>query len=402
MTEIQNKQNKQMPKDPICGMDVSPSTNLKLDVGGETFYFCNPRCLQKFAADKGVSAQAVAAILAGPKKGPGWWTNKLFLVTVVVLVLVVGSYIVPFLVPFRLSLWMYFKTIWWAITLGLLLGGLIDHFIPRTYISKVLAKPRTSTVFKAVGLGFLMSACSHGILALSIELYRKGASVPAVIAFLLASPWANLSITILLFGFFGWKALLIITAAVVIAIITGLVYQWLDRKNMIEKNPHSLAVDEQFSILADIRQRMKNTRFTAVQLEHDLRGVFNGAVALGNMVLWWLVLGMGLASLIAAYVPAHVFHAYIGPTWMGLLITLAAATVIEVCSEGSAPLAFEIFRQTGALGNSFVFLMAGVVTDYTEIGLLWTNIGRRTALWLPVIAVPQVVVVGVLMNMLLK
>jgi uncharacterized membrane protein YraQ (UPF0718 family) len=120
------------------------------------------------------------------------------------------------------------------------------------------------------------------------------------------------------------------------------------------------------------------------------------------MVLWWLVLGMGLASLIAAYVPAHVFHAYIGPTWAGLLITLAAATIIEVCSEGSAPLAFEIFRQTGALGNSVVFLMAGVVTDYTEIGLLWTNIGRRTALWLPAVTVPQVVVVGILMNMIIK
>ena len=33
----------------------------------------------------------------------------------------------------------------------------------------------------------------------------------------------------------------------------------------------------------------------------------------------------------------------------------------------------------GALGNSFAFLMGGVVTDYTELGALWSNIGRRTA-----------------------
>ena len=77
---------------------------------------------------------------------------------------------------------------------------------------------------------------------------------------------------------------------------------------------------------------------------------------------------------------------------------LAIATVIEVCSEGSAPIAFELYRQIGALGNPFVFLMAGVATDYTEIGLLWSNIGRRTALWLPAVVVPQVLLLAWLMN----
>ena len=48
-----------------------------------------------------------------------------------------------------------------------------------------------------------MSACSHGILAISMQLYKKGASIPSVITFLLASPWANFPVTILLFGFFG-------------------------------------------------------------------------------------------------------------------------------------------------------------------------------------------------------
>ena len=42
--------------------------------------------------------------------------------------------------------------------------------------------------------------------------------------------------------------------------------------------------------------------------------------------------------------------------------------------------------------------MAGVVTDYTEIGLLWTNVGRRTALWLPIVTVPQVLALGMIAN----
>ncbi len=119
------------------------------------------------------------------------------------------------------------------------------------------------------------------------------------------------------------------------------------------------------------------------------------------MIVWWILIGVLAASVIGAYIPSHMFMTYVGPTALGLFITLIAATIIEVCSEGSSPIAFEIFRQTGALGNSFVFLMAGVATDYTEIGILWTNIGRKTALWLPIIAGPQIVLLGYLFNTLL-
>jgi uncharacterized membrane protein YraQ (UPF0718 family) len=120
------------------------------------------------------------------------------------------------------------------------------------------------------------------------------------------------------------------------------------------------------------------------------------------MVLWWIILGMLLASFAGAYIPVHFFHRFMGPTLLGLIVTLVVATVIEVCSEGSSPLAFEIYRQTSALGNSFAFLMAGVATDYTEIGLLWTNVGRRVALWLPLVTVPQVLLLGHVANTIFK
>ena len=110
---------------------------------------------------------------------------------------------------------------------------------------------------------------------------------------------------------------------------------------------------------------------------------------------------MVAASFARAFVPPTFFTRFMGPTILGLVVTLVLATIIEVCSEGSAPLAFEIFKQTGAFGNSFVFLMAGVATDYTEIGLIWTNIGKKAALWLPIITVPQIIILGYLFNLFL-
>jgi len=328
-----------------------------------------------------------------------WYQNKTFIVLCVLVTPVLLSYSVSFLIPFREALFMYTQKIWWALLLGLFIGGVIDRFIPQEYVSHVLASSKKRTILHAVLYGFLMSVCSHGILALAIQLHKKGASTPSVVTFLLASPWANLPITLILISFFGLiQALYIIIAALVIAVNTGLVYLLLENAGLVEKNIHSVDTPEDFSIWKDIKERNKNYRFSSEQLRSDTKGIYKGAVTLANMVLWWILIGMGLASLAGAYIPSEFFNQYMGPSFGGMMVTLLVATILEVCSEGTAPLAFEVYRQTGALGNALVFLMAGVATDYTEIGLLWANVGHKTAIWLPIIAVPQIILFGIIAN----
>lgn len=329
-----------------------------------------------------------------------WFLKPLFWLALVSAALIGLSYLIPAFLHFRHSFFEYIRMMAAPIFAGLILGGLIDYFIPKEYISKYLAQGTKRTVFYAAGLGFLMSACSHGIIALSMSLHKKGASGPAVVSFLLASPWANLPITFLLVGFFGAYGLIIIFAALLVSITTGLAFQILDKKGWIESNRHSVKVHSDFSIRKDIAKRAREYRFTAPGFLRDARGVTQSTVALGDMVLGWMLLGIILASLSSAFVPAGIFEKFFGPSILGLLMTLGAATVLEVCSEGTSPLAFEIYRQTGAFGNAFAFLMGGVVTDYTEIGLVWQNIGKKTAIWMLLITIPQVILLGWLLNSL--
>ncbi|MBI1977733.1 MAG: permease [Candidatus Omnitrophica bacterium] len=326
--------------------------------------------------------------------------KPLFVVSLIALILLALSFVFPHLQKFRISFLDYVRIIWLPILLGFLVGGLIDRYIPREYISKILARRKKRTILYATGLGFLASACSHGVIALSMELHKKGASGPAVVSFLLASPWANLPITFLLIGFFGWRGVLIIMAALVVSMVTGLTFQYLDRKDWIEKNKHTVFLDSGFSIRKDLKERFGNYRLTPDQVREDIRGVWRGTYELANMVLWWILLGMVLASLVSAFIPEHIFHRFLGPSFLGLFMTLVIATVLEICSEGTSPLAFEIYKQTGALGNAFAFLMGGVVTDYTEVGLVWVNLGRRTALWMLGVTIPQVFLLGWIFNFL--
>jgi uncharacterized membrane protein YraQ (UPF0718 family) len=336
---------------------------------------------------------------ATPKaEKPNIFQNKVFLLAVAIAAVIGVSYIWPFLIPLRAGIFGYVRMIFWPLALGLLLGGVIDYYVPREYVSLVLSGKRKRNIIYAVLWGFLMTLCSHGILAIAVQLYKKGASPSSVVAFLLASPWANFPLTLMLIGFFGpAKAAFIVLSAIVIALITGWIFQVLERKGWVETNPYTIEMAADFDFSQDLRRRLKEYKFDLVR---DGKGIAKGVRELAGMVLWWIMLGTFFAAAAGAYIPRQFFQRFLTRSLSGLLVTLVIATVIETCSEGSSPLAFEIYRQTGAFGNALVFLMAGVATDYTEIGLLWVNAGRRTALWMPVICVPLILFFGYLANRL--
>ena len=322
-----------------------------------------------------------------PPPGEPLRVSRNLKISLVLLLCLVAVSFLPTLEALNTSLLGYLKLLAIPLILGFLLGGSIDYFVPQGFIYRYLGRTGKPSLFYALAGGFLMSSCSHGILAIAIQIYRKGASIPAVITFLLASPWANFPVTILLISFFGWKGILFIVTAGFIAILTGFIFEILERGGYIEKNN-----------VVDAEETYEWEKIKNFSLRGSVPGVLRGSLNLSNMVLWWLIVGLIMAVLIDVYVPGEFFMQYLGPDAGGLLLTLVAATVIEVCSEGSSLVAFELYDKVGSFGNPFVFLMAGVVTDYTEIGLLWTNIGRKTALLLPVVAVPQVLFFGFLYN----
>lgn len=373
--------------DPICGM--------KGHIHAHGHWFCNEACIRKYEKKNKIKEFCPECIKSQKKP---WYKERLYQMLILTGMLIVLAYILPPFAPWLHVFVDYLKLIWWAILLGIFIGGAIDYLIPREYIEKYLGRHKKRTILYSVGFGFLMSACSHGILAIAIELYKKGANTSSVIAFLLASPWANFPLTILFFGLFGAKAIFIIISAIIIAIITGLIYQVLERKGMVESHVRDKEVNTKFSITKDIKKRWKKYKFN---FKRDIGGIASGSWSLTKMVMWWLILGMILASAAGAFIPEGFFMKYMGATALGMLAVLIAATIIEVCSEGSAPMAFEIFKQTGAFGNAFIFLQAGVATDYTEIGLIWSNIGKKAAIWLPIITVPQILLLGYLFNVFL-
>ena len=251
-------------------------------------------------------------------------------------------------------------------------------------------------LFRATLAGVFLDLCSHGILAVGMKLYERGASAGQVMAFLLASPWNSFSLTLILFGLIGvnWT-LLFILLSLIIGIITGAIFDALVRRGQLPANPwqDELAEAQPLPVLwRGFRQTM---RFSLSGTANILREGFAGS----RVVIRWSLFGLVLAGLIRALVPEEAFATWFGATMGGLWLTLLATTVIEVCSEGSTPIAADLMNRAGAPGNSFTFLMAGVATDYTEVmSIRDTTKSWRIALFLPLITVPQIVLIGAVLN----
>jgi uncharacterized membrane protein YraQ (UPF0718 family) len=228
------------------------------------------------------------------------------------------------------------------------------------------------------------------------KLYERGASLGQVFAFLIASPWNSLSLTIIIGVLMGWGWMAVfLVPSLVIALVTGLAVEALERAGRVRPNPNRVALPADFHVWQEARAGLRDTRFDAA----FARDIARRSVTASRMVLRWLFFGVVLAALIQATVPADIFETWFGATLLGLFATLVAATIIEVCSEGSVPIAADLMTRAAAPGNAFTFLMAGAATDYTEILVLREVTGRlRAALLLPLLTVPQVLVIGWALN----
>lgn len=283
-----------------------------------------------------------------------------------------------------------------TMALGLLFGILFISIltgVPQSLIFSIIGRPGSAQgVVRATIAGIGLDLCNHGILLVGMQLYKKGASLGQVFAFLIASPWNSFSLTIILFSLIGfWWTVLFIVASMIIGLVTGLL---VDLVFLKKDNPPADQFTK-YSISKEWKSYWKSRQWSP---SHLLSALWNGLQE-SKMLLRWIFLGVILTALIQTFVSTEHMQQFFGASMVGLLLTLLASTIIEVCSEGSLPIASDIFTRAAAPGNSFTFLMAGASTDYTEIMLLRETTGKWSkAFLLPLLTVPQILVIAWLMN----
>lgn len=297
---------------------------------------------------------------------------------------------------FSNSVYELMNTMWWGLTLGIFFVALLSQ-IPREFVISIFGTgPGINSILRATLAGVLLDLCSHGILMVGSKLYERGISAGQFIAFLVASPWNSFSLTLILIAFIGIKwTLLFIVLSMMVAILTGLLFDYFVGKGVLGDNPNKTDLPKDFHFWSEAKTSLRELKINRPFIKSFIKDGVSGS----KMVLRWIFFGILLASLVRTFMDADSFQTWFGPTLWGLSMTVVAATIIEVCSEGSTPIAADLFTRAGAPGNSFAFLMTGVATDYTEIMVLKdTTKSWKFALFLPLLTLPQVILLAWIMN----
>ncbi|OAG27272.1 permease [Thermodesulfatator autotrophicus] len=246
---------------------------------------------------------------------------------------------------------------------GLLVAGIIKHFFPKDKLAKHLGAENFRAIFKAAALGVPLPLCSCSVIPVAISLAKHGAGLPAVVAFLVATPQTSIDALFITFGLFGVPfALFYALAALWAGIIAGIISYLILRK---EKIP---LADEAKACCAEkpTKTPISVLRFAFIELMRDLNKP--------------LCLGLLLAALLITLLPPGFLGQKIAPGPTQYFLMLLAGIPLYMCSTGSLPLAYSFYLQGFSPGSLLIFLMSGPATNTTSLVIIRKLFGGKTFL----------------------
>ncbi len=259
-----------------------------------------------------------------------------------------------------------------ALGIGFLLSGIIHELVPVQWVVKHLGKRGVKPIFLSTLIGVFLPICCFGSLPVAVSLYKKGAKLGPVLAFLVATPATSITALLVCYTLLGLKfTLFIFFAVILIGVLIGTVGNSLPYKQGIQKEdtcPHCAKEEEKCVCGKKLRTRVLSIlRFAYVDMVKEI-GLE-------------LLLGIVLAALVATIVPiGNLIKLYLGGNF-GYLFSLLFGLAMYICSTASVPLVDAFISQGMNVGAGMVLLLVGPVTSYGTILVLRKEFGSRILLF---------------------
>ncbi|WP_300154186.1 permease [Solidesulfovibrio sp.] len=275
--------------------------------------------------------------------------------------------------------------------LGSIASGLVEAYVPRQRMERLLPKGRLASTLFGLALGAATPCCECGVVYLARRLMGKGVPAGAAVAFMLAAPVINpVSILATVVAFRGdptmavWRCLLVALAALVVGYLAGGRKTEELLRPLAGREPecgcgHDHGPDHQhhhtpaalsgtpFGSLADALPvsalRESQRQKAASALRHAMADFLDMAKV--------LVFGSMVAAAFKAYVPAPVIMAMENDLVLAIPGMMALAVLLSLCSQADAFVAasFSTFPLASRLG----FLCLGPMLDL-KLLLMWRQV----------------------------
>src|SRR5437763_2693970 len=104
----------------------------------------------------------------------------------------------------REGFFMFWETLW-ALVLGFGLSGVVQAFVSKEDMQRVLGDHRPATIARASGFGMVSSSCSYAASAMAKSLFQKGADFISAMVFMFASTNLVIELGVVLIILMGWQ-----------------------------------------------------------------------------------------------------------------------------------------------------------------------------------------------------
>ena len=275
--------------------------------------------------------------------------------------------------------------------LGFLLAGILHVWVPNHFYVPKISKPNFKSVLWSALFGIPLPICSCGVIPTSIALRKEGASKGASVSFLISTPATGVDSILATYSLLGGPfAILRPVAAFVTAMLGGLF------TNVVTKNEPETGV----AVVGETHEHHEHhhehehcdcegDHCSCSQEGHDehskksfaqkVRETLEyGFVNMIGDVSKWLIIGLLLGALIAAFVPDDFFlflHEY---PLLCMVVVLVLAMPMYTCATGSIPLALALVEKGITPGAALVLLMAGPATSIASMLVVGKAFGKRT------------------------
>ena len=258
------------------------------------------------------------------------------------------------------------------ILFGFLIAGILKTFIPSEKIFKYLGKGDFSSVLTAALLGIPLPLCSCAVLPTALSLKKQGASKGATLSFLISTPETgvdSISITYALID--PIMTVFRPIAALVTAVTAGLLANHFDKESPLEIEEPVSRCSPRSEDSCGCHEQEKEERGKAGRLLHY------AFVELLDDIVFWLIIGIVVAGVISALVPANFFEQYL-TGFRSMIVMLVVGIPIYMCAASSTPIAAALILKGLNPGAALVFLLAGPATNVGTITAVGKLLGKRT------------------------
>ena len=269
------------------------------------------------------------------------------------------------------AFFMFWATLW-ALILGFALSGIVQSFVSRQDMQKIMGDHKPKTIVRSSLLGIASSSCSYAATALAKSLFQRGADFTTAMVFMVASTNLVVELGIVLWLLIGWQFALaeFVGGAIMIALFWLLAPRVFPAKQIAAARARLNA-----KATADAHQHgMAEDRIEDLPLRERLKSRAGWVAAAGyaisdlKMLRKELLIGYLVAGVLAVAVPASIysvvfFHGH--GFWTDLENVIVApfiAFISFVCSIGNVPLAAALFQGGFSFGGTIAFIFADLIT----------------------------------------